>query len=364
MSERHAERRGRALRVVRQAGAEALLVSSVANVRWLTGFTGDDSYLLLGPRNAMVISDSRYEQQLGEECPGLEVVVRRAGTSLLEATVRVVRQCRVGRLAVEGQSLAAAAYLELAAKLAPVEVRSTSGLVERLRQVKDREELAAIRQAIAVAERGFAVLRATLHAEQTEKEMADALEHQLRLLGAEGASFPSIVAVGDRAALPHYRPGGRRVGQGRFVLVDWGARVRGYVSDLTRLIPTSRIPPKLERVYRIVQTAQAQAIRLLRPGAVAGEVDAAARAVIADAGFGKRFGHGLGHGIGLEVHEGPRLAPGSKTVLQPGMVVTVEPGIYLPGWGGVRLEDDVLITRHGPQVLTSISRNLAELALP
>lgn len=363
MSDRHASRRARVVRLLRRAGAEALLVSSVPNVRWLTGFTGEDSYLLLGRGVAVVISDSRYEQQIAEECPDLELVVRRAGTSLLEAAARVVRQCRVKRLAIEGQSLTAAAYLELGSKLAQAEVRATSGWVEGLRQVKDDEELTAIREAIRAAERGFEVLRAALRPEHTEKDLADLIEHQLRLLGAEGASFPSIVAVGDRAALPHYRPGARRVDEGRFVLVDWGARVRGYVSDLTRVIPTSRIPPKLERVYRVVQTAQAQAIRLLRPGAVAEEVDAAARAVIADAGFRKRFGHGLGHGIGLEVHEGPRLAPGSKTILKAGMVVTVEPGIYLPGWGGVRVEDDVLITRNGPLVLTSVSRNLADLAL-
>jgi len=351
------------MRWVRRAGAEALLVSSVSNVRWLTGFTGDDSVLLLAERQALMISDTRYDQQLGEECPELERVIRRAGTTLMEAVVRAVRQCRVGKLAIEGQSLTAAAYLELTAKLRGTTVQATSGMVERLRQVKDREELAAIREAIAVAERGLAVVRAAVRAEHTEKEVADALEHQLRLLGAEGASFRSIVAVGDRAALPHYRPGTRRVGEGRFVLVDWGARVRGYVSDLTRVLPTSRIPPKLDRLYRVVQAAQAEAIRLLRPGAVAEEVDAAARAVIADAGFGKFFGHGLGHGIGLEVHEGPRLAPGSKAVLRAGMVVTVEPGIYVPGWGGVRLEDDVLVTRHGAQVLTHVSRNLAELAL-
>ncbi len=185
----------------------------------------------------------------------------------------------------------------------------------------------------------------------------------MRKLGGRSASFPSIVAVGDRSALPHYRPGSRAIGDAPFVLVDWGAVGNGYVSDLTRVLATGKIPPKLERIYRVVLNAQERAIEAIRPGRTCGEVDAAARAVIAKAGFGPKFGHGLGHGIGLEIHEAPRLSKGQKVKLKPGMVVTVEPGIYLPGFGGVRIEDDVLVTRNGCEVLTDLPKQWEDVVV-
>ena len=182
----------------------------------------------------------------------------------------------------------------------------------------------------------------------------------MRLFGAKQSAFPTIVAVGPRAALPHATPTGRRVGASDFVLIDWGADEGLYKSDLTRVLVTGRISPKLERIYRVVLRAQLKAIAAIRPGVVAADVDGIARAVIGEAGFGRYFGHGLGHGLGLQVHEAPRLAASSRTVLKPGMVVTVEPGIYLPGWGGVRIEDDVLVTRAGHEVLTSVPKQLED----
>ena len=228
--------------------------------------------------------------------------------------------------------------------------------------VKDREEVAEIRRAIDQAERAFTVLRASLRPEQTEKEVADNLEHQMRLFGAKRASFESIVAVGPRAALPHARPTSQRIGASDFVLVDWGADSL-YKSDLTRVLVTGKIPPKLERIYGVVLKAQLRGIEAIRPGISCEEVDSAARKVIEDAGFGRNYGHGLGHGIGLDIHEGPRLGQGQKNILQPGMVVTVEPGIYLPGWGGVRIEDDVLVTKTGHEVLTSLPKQWSDACL-
>ena len=205
------------------------------------------------------------------------------------------------------------------------------------------------------------MLRATVRPEQTEKELADELACQLRLFGAKDCAFPSIVAVGPRAALPHAVPGANRVGEGEILLVDWGADEGLYNSDLTRVLVTGRISPKLRRVYGVVLDAQTKAIAAVRPGVTGHDVDAVARGVIAKAGFGRFFGHGLGHGLGLEVHEAPRLAVNNLTVLKPGMVVTVEPGIYLPGWGGVRIEDDLLVTRHGHEVLTNVPKQLEEV---
>jgi Xaa-Pro aminopeptidase len=193
----------------------------------------------------------------------------------------------------------------------------------------------------------------------TELRVAHELEHAMRRFGALRASFEPIVAAGPRAALPHARATGAPAQGGGFVLVDWGASdVSGYKSDLTRVLPTDKISPKLAKIYRVVLKAQRRGIESVRPGARCADIDAAARAVIVQAGFGKRFGHGLGHGIGLEIHEGPRLNPRSEDTLAPGMVITIEPGIYLPGWGGVRIEDDVLVTRDGFELLSTLPREL------
>jgi Xaa-Pro aminopeptidase len=186
----------------------------------------------------------------------------------------------------------------------------------------------------------------------TELDMAAELEYQARRFGAKALSFPAIVAVGPRSALPHATPSTTRLNAGDFVLVDWGAHSGQYVSDLTRIIVAGKISPKLRKVYGVVLTAQLAAIHAIRPGVTCEQVDRVARKIISKAGFGRAFGHSLGHGTGLEIHEAPRLAAGQKTKLRPGMIVTVEPGIYLRGWGGVRIEDDVLVTRSGHEVLS------------
>jgi Xaa-Pro aminopeptidase len=244
--------------------------------------------------------------------------------------------------------------------------------VENLRAVKDASEVAEIREAIRIAERAFDAFCALLRPEDSEKALCDAMEYYVRRCGGRSTSFPSIVAVGERAALPHAPPTDRTLDGAELLLVDWGASGRFYKSDLTRvLVPRtnaafaqgSRGPSpfsgesKLEQIYEIVLRAQRQALDTIRPGVQGQEVDAAARSVIADAGFGDFFGHGLGHGVGLQIHEAPSLRPNSEVVLQAGMVVTVEPGIYLPEWGGVRIEDDVLITPEGCEVLTTVPKN-------
>jgi len=279
---------------------------------------------------------------------------------MLQAIGKVVRSAKVGRLAIEGDSMSVSTRDQIAAKFPKLMIRATSGLVEKLRQVKDKFEIAQMRKAIWYAEKAFGVLRATIRPEKTEKEVSDELEYQVRLFGAQGTAFPTIVAVGPRAALPHALASNRPIGSSDFVLVDWGANGGLYNSDLTRVLVTGRISPKLERMYRVVLRAQREAIRAVKPGAVAHDVDAVARRAIAEAGFGRYFGHGLGHGLGLAVHEAPRLGVNSQVVLKPGMVVTVEPGIYLPGWGGVRIEDDVLVTRTGHEVLSCVSKNWEE----
>ncbi len=356
-------RRDRLRKAMKKSGVDALLVTDFTNVTYLTGFTGDDSYLLVRRDGETVLSDPRYTVQLGEESPGVDLQIRPPGTTMLQAVAKVVRAARIGRLGVEGDSMTIGLHDRIAEKLPKVAIMPTAGVVETLRQIKDKYEVARLREAVRQAEEGFAALRSAMRPEMTEKEAADELEHRCRLSGAKEAAFPSIVAVGPRAALPHAMPKSNRMGEADFVLVDWGANEGLYHSDLTRMVVTGKISPKFERIYRVVLEAQTRAIAAIRPGVAAHDVDHVARAVITDAGYGSRFRHGTGHGLGLQVHEAPRLAVKNQTVLLPGMVVTVEPGIYLPEWGGIRIEDDVLVTRAGREVLTHVPKRLEEAEL-
>jgi Xaa-Pro aminopeptidase len=343
---------------MRKTDIDALLVTTRPNVTYLTGFTGEDSYLLVTRDNELLITDSRFATQLAEECRGLDLEVRTQKVQMIDALTKVVKRAKPVRLGIEAASMSVALLESLEKKLPRVQLVSTHGLVEQLREIKDRDEIAAIRAAITHAERAFNVIRASLRPEQTEFQVATELEYQIRSFGGAACSFPPIVAVGPRAALPHATPGRKLVGESDFLLIDWGARSPLYVSDLTRVLVTGKILPKLERIYGVVLKAQRAAMAAVQPGIPACDVDAAARNVIEKAGYGRQFGHGTGHGVGLEVHETPKLSSSSNRPLKAGMVVTIEPGIYLPGWGGVRIEDDVLVTRDGHEVLTSLDTQL------
>lgn len=360
----YAQRRDKLRRLVKDVEADAILISDFTNVSYLTGFTGDDSYLLVLPKGEILITDFRYVEQLETECPDLKLHIRPTGVQMMPTVAELFASHKLKKPAVEGDTFTVGQLGALREALPAIDLVSTAGLVLQLREIKDKEEIDAIRKAIEVAERAFGVVKAMLRPELTEKQVADELDHQIRLFGGSGCSFTPIVGVGARGALPHGRPGPTRLEASPFVLIDWGARVGGYISDLTRVLTTSKIATKLERVYGVVLDANLAAIEAIRPGAVMEEVDAAARGVIHRAGFGKQFGHSLGHGIGMQVHEQPRLAVNQKRELKPGMVVTVEPGIYIPGWGGVRIEDDVLVTRTGCEVLSSVPKTLADCVIP
>jgi len=327
----------------------------------LTGFTGDSSYLLLSRERELLLTDKRYTQQLEEECPALDLAVRGPGSKITDFAAEVVAKLRLPSLAIEADVVTVSFHEKLKESLKGTSLAHTSGLVESLREIKDAGEIAEIREAVNIAQRAFAVIRASLRLGRTEKEVADELEYQIRLFGGVCGAFPSIIGVGPRGALPHGRPiRESRIGDFDFVLIDWGARGRLYHSDLTRVLVTGKLSPQLERVYGVVLKAQQAAIALVRPGAIMKDVDAIARQTITDASFGEAFGHSLGHGLGLAVHELPRLAPDQDRPLAAGMVVTVEPGVYLPGWGGVRIEDDVLVTPDGCEVLTSVPKELTD----
>jgi len=355
-------RRDQLRRRLKKEGLAGILVTQTENVRYLTGFGGDDSYLLLWNEHEVLISDSRFTEQIREECPGLDTHIRRTGVSLAQAAVNLVNRARLSSLGVEA-SISLATYDKIKAATKQTELVRTEDWIEQMRAIKDKAEIARIRQAVQYAERAFAAVKAMLRPEHTEKEIADLLEYQMRVLGAKWSAFPTIVAVGERAALPHAIPTNRKVKENEFVLIDWGADEGWYKSDLTRVLVTGKILPKFAKVYETVARAQQAAIDLVRPGVSAHDVDAAARGVITEAGYGRLFGHGLGHGLGLQVHELPRLGPKSSVVLKPGMVITIEPGIYIPNWGGVRIEDDVLVTRDGHEVLTRAPRALEEVVV-
>lgn len=342
----------------------AVLISNVTNVSYLTGFSGDSSTLLLTPDRALIVSDGRYTEQLRRECPEVEAVIRPVGQTMATAIAGVAAGLGLGDLAFEAATLTVAERDAIAEAAPTVALRGVQGWVEALRMVKDDGELAAIREAIGMAERAFARLRPEIAPGRTEKEMADDLEHHLRRCGASGAAFPPIIAAGRNAALPHARPSASaRLGESDLLLVDWGAAGRPYKSDLTRMIVTGKVCDTFESVYRAVLAAQARAIALIRPGVTSRVLDAEARAVLEAAGYGPHFTHGLGHGLGMDIHEAPFLGRMPDLELRPGMVVTIEPGVYLPDWGGVRIEDDVLVTPDGAEVLTGVPKDLDSVRL-
>jgi Xaa-Pro aminopeptidase len=357
-----AARRDRLIEQLAAAQVDALLISHPINVSYLTGFTGEASHLILGRTKTVLVSDGRFRTQLADECPDLELCIRPPGQTIFEATAQALEALGAASVEFESGHLTVAEAQGLADKAKSVQWKPGANRVEALRQVKDAGEIDQIRAAIRMAEKAFTIFRNLVRPDDTEKDLADNLEHFLRQVGAKSGGFPAIVAVGERAALPHAPPTGKRIVEAPLVLVDWGAAGSFFFrSDLTRVLVHrihGAIPDgKIRAVYDVVLRAQRAALAALRPGVQGQAVDAAARQVIADAGYGDYFTHGIGHGIGMQIHEAPLMRPGATAELRAGMVVTIEPGIYLPGEFGIRIEDDVLVTPDGAQVLTSVPKD-------
>ncbi len=355
------EERQAALRVALQAeGLDGFLVTHLPNIRYLTGFTGSAALLLIRPSTTILISDFRYAAQAPAEV-GAAAIVEIDQRSVWERLGRVLTDRPAAALGIESHSLTVR-DAERVSSLTRGRVVPALELVEKLRAVKSPEEVAAIRAAAGLAQEALAEVLPGIRAGQTEIEIGAALEGALRRRGSEWHPFPTIVASGPRSALPHARTSERVVGVGDLLLLDFGAQVDGYCADLSRTVVVgARADERQRTVHELVQSAQHRAIEHLRPGMPAREGDALARDVIATRGFGQAFGHSLGHGLGLEVHEAPRLAPTSDLPLPPHAVVTVEPGVYFPGWGGVRLEDDVYLGPEGTECLSDGRTELLEL---
>lgn len=335
---------------------DALLVTDLINLRYLTGFVGTNGLALIGPDTRMFATDFRYATQMQEEVDS--TFDRRELPRNLFLAIEDVLPPGQLRLGFES-SMPMRIHARLRELLPDrVELVMADGLVERLRAVKDAAELDRMRGAAALADRALEQLLADGLVGRTEREAALALEMSMRRMGAEHVSFEPIVAAGAHGALPHAPPRDVEIPSGQLVVIDWGAQLDGYCSDCTRTVATGELDAQASEVYEIVLRAQLAGLEAVSAGREARAVDAAARALIEEAGYGERFGHGLGHGVGLDIHEDPRLGQSAEGSLQAGNVVTVEPGIYLPGQFGVRIEDLVAVTDEGCQILTGISKDL------
>jgi len=352
-----AERRRRLRAAMAGLGVDALLVTEGDNRRYLSGFTGSSGWLLIAAGQCLLLTDFRYLTQGAEEAPGVEVVNHGREHELPRCLAERVAALGVKRLGFESHALSHRVH-GILDKAMPGTLVPVENVVEGLRQVKDAGEVALMRRAAEIADKAWRQMCRRLKAGMTERDAAIELEFIMRREGAEAAAFELIVATGPRGALPHARPTVRPFKRGDLVVFDFGARVDGYNSDTTRTVVIGEPTAEQRAMYQAVLDAQAAALELIRAGASGGDVDAAARQSLTQAGLGEKFGHGLGHGIGLAVHEMPYMKPGEQLLLEPGMVFTVEPGVYVPGWGGIRVEDMAHVTESGYELLTSSPREL------
>ncbi len=346
-----AERIGRLVSELERKKLDALLLTDLSNIRYLTGFSGTAAYLLVGGSRSWLFTDSRYKEQALEEVRGSGVKVRLVKRPLHD-TASFIASKGKKRLGFEGGAISFETYEALRKALKGVSLESTSGLVEEMRLIKGALEIDAIRAAAAVVSNGFKSLKRSLVVGKSEKEVGARLEASFKKHGADALSFDSIVASGARSALAHGKPTSKIIKRSEFVVVDAGVELNGYNSDMTRTYVTGRPSRRQKQIYDVVRDAHDKAIEKIRPGIKARIVDRAAREHIRSAGFGACFGHGTGHGVGLKVHEAPVIGPRSEQLLVEGMVFTIEPGIYVPGFGGVRLEDMVAVTPGGCELIT------------
>ena len=337
--------------------ADAIVVTNLVNLRYLTGYTGSNGLAVIGPQTRVFFTDFRYQEQSAAEVdPSFD---RRILTLDLLAGVSEVLPAGTDRLAIEDGTMTVRAQAHLRERVPEgVEIVPAGDPVEALRAVKEPGEIERIRAASQLADAGLRQIMAEGLVGRTEAAVADSLERAMRGQGATGLSFPSIVAAGPHGALPHAQPRDVEIAAGELVVIDWGAVLDGYCSDCTRTLATGELDDESHGVYELVLEAQLAGLKAVRVGVSGRDADAAARAVIDAGGHAEHFGHGLGHGVGMEVHEAPRLSQRSDSVLAGGNIVTVEPGVYLPGRLGVRIEDLVVVTESGSEILTGVPKEL------
>ncbi|GMX65522.1 Xaa-Pro dipeptidase [Paenibacillus elgii] len=350
------QRIGRLRGLLEQKGLPALLITNATNRKYMTGFTGSAGYVLITADRAVLLTDFRYVTQASEQAAGYEIIEH--GPKVVESINDLLRKWGIDKLGFEQTDLSYGTYSSYAEALGGIEFAPTGGLVESLRMIKDDGEIAVMQQAANLADRAFVHVLGLLKSGVKELDISLEIEIFVRKHGAASTSFETIVASGERSALPHGKASDKIIGTGEFVTLDFGAYYKSYCSDITRTVIVGTPTDKHRDIYKIVLEAQMEALERIKPGMTGKEADAVARDIIKRYGYGDHFGHGTGHGLGMEVHESPRLSVQGDVVLAPGMVVTVEPGIYLPGFGGVRIEDDIVITETGNRRLTQSSKDL------
>ena len=342
-----------------EKGLDAILISTPENRRYISGFTGSAGYLVVSQDNAILATDFRYTEQAGNQSPDFQVVRAGGDWSWL---FECLKEHNTGKMGFESQQMTVATYRQISESLQDLPstgrpaLMATSGIVEGLRTIKDQDELTLLQKAIDTADAAMEAVAPTIQPGETEREVAWRLEKTMRELGADSLSFDTIVAAGPNGAMPHHMPSDKVIQPGEPIVIDMGAKVGGYCSDLSRTVCAGEPDDTFRRIYDIVLGAQLTAIATVKTGMSAGDADDLARVVIAEAGHGDNFGHSLGHGVGLFIHEYPRVGPKSPNTLEEGMVFTVEPGIYLSGWGGVRIEDIVLLGKDGAKVLSRAAK--------
>lgn len=347
---------------LQEKGLDGVLVADGSNMRYLSGFTGETGYLYLSRGRQVILTDSRYTLQAKEEAPDFQVkeVSRQEGYK--EKLLKLTREDNTERLGFEDQVMTYAAVEGFREKLSSV--REWVPLGEALgvfRQIKTEAEVECMARAEAIGDEAFTYLLGELRPGVTELTIAAKLEFYMKTHGAEDIAFPSIVASGLHSAMPHATPSQKKLEEGDFITLDFGCRFGGYCSDMTRTVVLGKANERQREIYRIVLEAQLAGLGAVRAGISGKEADGVARKVIEEAGYGEYFGHALGHSVGLQVHERPALSKGEETILRPGMIETVEPGIYVPGFGGVRIEDMVVVTEDGCRNLTHSPKELIEL---
>lgn len=344
-----------------QTNIDAFLVVNPLNRRYLSCFTGTSGVLLLTEHKNYLITDFRYGEQARSQARGFEVV--EYDDSIPSAINKIVKNDKLTYLGLEKDYVTLYDYEVFVDKIPNIKFLPISQAFQQFRQVKAAEEIALIKKAVEIADKAFLHIKEYISSGITEKNVAFELEMYMRREGAERLAFDTIVASGLRSALPHGVASDKVINSGDLVTMDFGAVFQGYHSDMTRTVFMGKPTDRQKEIYNKVLEAQQQVITCIQPGMKACEVDEIARKIIREAGFGENFGHGLGHGVGLDIHEWPRLSPRDDTPLEPGMIVSVEPGIYLEGWGGVRIEDLVVITKEGCEVLTRSPKTIKEMII-
>ncbi len=335
------------------SGVDGLFLTKKETIRYLAGFTGSSGFLVITPGEGYFLTDSRYTTQAKEEVQGFKI---EACTGKLEDVLLFIKGLKIKSLGFEGENVSFDKFKKIEEMLSSMDLKSVSGWIDEFRLKKDAQEIASIKKAINIASEAFKEVVDLIEEGSVEKDIALELEYRIRKGGADDISFDTIVASGSRSALPHGLASRKKICHGDTLVIDFGSTWQGYNSDETCTLFMGKPDKDQKKVFQIVKDAHDRAIEFVRPGVKACDVDNAAREIINNAGYGSNFGHGTGHGVGLAIHEKPVISSFSDAVLDDGMVITIEPGIYIPDWGGVRIEDMVLVTHNGCEVLTYSSK--------